>query len=394
MPQPQSLPAQHQHHPKQANYQHPSSNLAESQPQPVQQHAGVEQQIQQNQEQQFHAQASPSIASYASSETQTNEGRSISCKDIQLVQNLIERCLQLYMNKGEVINTLLNQAKIQRSFTSLVWQKLEEQNPDFFRAYYTRLKLKKQIMLFNELLEQQADLMQKMRILPKSPLHALANDMHLSSMHQLSMGYPAQQQTSLTAAGHPVVPAPPTSSALLAGGASMQDGCHRTHGSPDSNCLMDVSTAMQPSSLGISSDASLGSTSIVPSGPTFPFCAIGNPMEMSAMNISLPAPLPLDTSFSTHEPNSQNALVTISMSTADTDGNSIREGVGSLGHLPRNFSLSDLTAELGPNSDLGPFGSYSSPFLTSEEADFDLDDERILESMHEPLNADFGDFKD
>ena len=36
-----------------------------------------------------------------------------------------------------------------------VWQKLEEQNPDFFKAYVTRLKLKDQINLFNHLLEQQ-----------------------------------------------------------------------------------------------------------------------------------------------------------------------------------------------------------------------------------------------
>ena len=36
-----------------------------------------------------------------------------------------------------------------------VWQKLEEQNPDFFKAYITRLKLKDQINLFNHLLEQQ-----------------------------------------------------------------------------------------------------------------------------------------------------------------------------------------------------------------------------------------------
>ena len=37
----------------------------------------------------------------------------------------------------------------------MVAQKLEEQNPSFFRAYYTRLKLKDQIVLFNHLLLQQ-----------------------------------------------------------------------------------------------------------------------------------------------------------------------------------------------------------------------------------------------
>ena len=77
------------------------------------------------------------------------EGRKISCEDIQLVsaqlhisiletwvsgsmgsppthepgveqvQNLIERCLQLYMNQRDVISTLQFQAKIEPGFTSL-----------------------------------------------------------------------------------------------------------------------------------------------------------------------------------------------------------------------------------------------------------------------------------
>jgi hypothetical protein len=33
--------------------------------------------------------------------------------------------------------------------TNLVWQKLEEQNPDFFQAYKIQLRLKDQIMLHN-----------------------------------------------------------------------------------------------------------------------------------------------------------------------------------------------------------------------------------------------------
>lgn len=35
------------------------------------------------------------------------------------VQNLIERCLQLYMNPKEVVETLLAQAKIEPGFTEL-----------------------------------------------------------------------------------------------------------------------------------------------------------------------------------------------------------------------------------------------------------------------------------
>lgn len=35
------------------------------------------------------------------------------------VQNLIERCLQLYMNRGEVVRTLSTRAKIEPAFTTL-----------------------------------------------------------------------------------------------------------------------------------------------------------------------------------------------------------------------------------------------------------------------------------
>jgi hypothetical protein len=44
-----------------------------------------------------------------------------------------------------------------------VWQKLEEQNPAFFQAYYVRLKVKEQITLFNHLLDQHVHLMHKLR---------------------------------------------------------------------------------------------------------------------------------------------------------------------------------------------------------------------------------------
>ena len=40
-----------------------------------------------------------------------------------------------------------------------VWQKLVEENQDFFEAYHLRLMVKHQINVFNELLKQQVDLM-------------------------------------------------------------------------------------------------------------------------------------------------------------------------------------------------------------------------------------------
>lgn len=58
-----------------------------------------------------------------------------------------------------------------------VWQKLEEENADFFRAYYIRLKLKKQILLFNHLLEHQYHLT-KYPVAPKVPLAPIQNGIH------------------------------------------------------------------------------------------------------------------------------------------------------------------------------------------------------------------------
>ena len=62
------------------------------------------------------------------------------------------------MTQQEVVLVLQQHAKIEPEFTSLVWEKLEEQNKEFFVAYYTRLRLKDQVLAFNALLEQQAAL--------------------------------------------------------------------------------------------------------------------------------------------------------------------------------------------------------------------------------------------
>eukprot|EP01087_Luapelamoeba_hula_P000331 TRINITY_DN10228_c0_g1_i1.p1 TRINITY_DN10228_c0_g1~~TRINITY_DN10228_c0_g1_i1.p1 ORF type:complete len:489 (-),score=83.51 TRINITY_DN10228_c0_g1_i1:134-1600(-) len=91
----------------------------------------------------------------------TKQRGKITAEEIQLVQNLIERCLMLYMNQAEVVTALKSHASIEPNFTNLVWQKLEEQNPDFFKAYHIRLRIKEQINAFNYLVSQQAQLLQK-----------------------------------------------------------------------------------------------------------------------------------------------------------------------------------------------------------------------------------------
>lgn len=51
--------------------------------------------------------------------------------------------------QGEVVAALQARANVEPSLTHLVWQKLEEQNPDFFNAYDIQLRLKDQILVFN-----------------------------------------------------------------------------------------------------------------------------------------------------------------------------------------------------------------------------------------------------
>lgn len=106
----------------------------------------------------------------------------VSWEEVKVVQNLIERCLQQFMTQvrasrahlqlarawsltfrapqTEIVTALQSQAGIEPSFTCLVWQKLEEQNPVFFYSYNMRLRLRDQIVAFNYLVEQQDKLTQ------------------------------------------------------------------------------------------------------------------------------------------------------------------------------------------------------------------------------------------
>jgi len=76
-------------------------------------------------------------------------GGSITEKEIQLVQDLIETYLRKYVSQQEVAQALEQHEHVAPKLTELVWLKLEEENAKFFQAYYTRLKLKDQIVLFS-----------------------------------------------------------------------------------------------------------------------------------------------------------------------------------------------------------------------------------------------------
>ncbi|XP_035542269.1 uncharacterized protein LOC108990497 isoform X2 [Juglans regia] len=126
-----------------------------------------------------------------------NMSRRVICEKGDVVHKLIERCLWLYMNKNEVVETLLCLANIEPGFTTLVWQRLEEENAEFFKSYYLRVKLNKQIQLFNDLLEKQSDLMHSSSP-QKVPLPSMQSGIHCMPVNNPPLGYPILQQPSIS----------------------------------------------------------------------------------------------------------------------------------------------------------------------------------------------------
>ncbi|CAH1452273.1 unnamed protein product [Lactuca virosa] len=82
----------------------------------------------------------------------TGNCRRISPEEVQKVQNLIEQCLWNYMNKKQAMDILYQKQNIEPIFTKLVWERLEEENQEFFKIYYLKLALTNQITQFNDLL--------------------------------------------------------------------------------------------------------------------------------------------------------------------------------------------------------------------------------------------------
>ncbi|XP_019164885.1 PREDICTED: uncharacterized protein LOC109161036 isoform X2 [Ipomoea nil] len=289
-----------------------------------------------------------------------NENRKVSREDIELVQNLIERCLQLYMNRDEVVKTLLNRARIDPGFTTLVWQKLEEENADFFRAYYIRLKLKKQIILFNHLLEHQYHLM-KYPGPPKVPLAPIQNGINTMPVNNLPMGYPVLQQPPVPAAGQPHLDSMGISSCHVVNGVPAPSNFHPNPMRMNSGNDMVIETSAPDVSAAAPPSNAMSSMPDMPVSPTqaassghFPFTA----SEISGMGVDTSA---IDTAFA-----SDASSVGLQLPTDNGTGNS-RDFLRSLAQFPWNFSLSDLTADLPNLGDLGALGNDTgSPFFHSD----------------------------
>ncbi|KAG7549429.1 hypothetical protein ISN45_Aa06g003240 [Arabidopsis thaliana x Arabidopsis arenosa] len=274
--------------------------------------------------------------------------RRVSREDIQLVQNLIERCLQLYMNQKEVVDTLLEQAKIEPGFTELVWQKLEEENREFFKAYYLRLMVKHQIMEYNKLLEQQINHMRQMHPTGGASVQN-RNGSHVPSMNRQQLCYERKDsdQSSLN-----------LSSPYLNGGSANNTNI------PSSVAFSTHSRRVDPppNSLSVQATNMPLMQGMIKSETAYSNCA---PYMYGGEAQSTVGDAPI-ASFSNDSSNqSLNDLVDADTST-----------FGFLGHIPQNFSLSDLTADFSQNSEI--LESYDrSPFLLADAENFLDSSERV-----------------
>jgi len=129
--------------------------------------------------------------------------RKVSTQQMQLlkVQNLIQQCLPLYKSQKEVVNTLFVQEKIEPGFTELVWAKLEEHNPEFFKAYHLRVLVKEQIMEFNNLLTRHVELKHQVVVGRQTGgeecfLPSISNGSHIPSVHQNSTCYTQENNSA------------------------------------------------------------------------------------------------------------------------------------------------------------------------------------------------------
>ncbi|KAK1321399.1 hypothetical protein QJS10_CPA03g01709 [Acorus calamus] len=249
----------------------------------------------------------------------SGEVRRVSRQDIQLVQNLIERCLQLYMNQKEVVETLLFQAKIEPGFTELVWQKLEEENQEFFKAYRVRLMLKHQIIMFNQLLGEQAALM----------------------VHQNSVRY-ASEHTASARSDNFCRPLSP--SAVVNGGrSSMYQSMQPVPDTSRHAGKIEISPHLLPSQnmpmelLPGMNGMTIKSESEFSNHSDFSFSSGGDILETH--------PIIGDASLA-----SLNSTETHPLGEPLPDPDSTQFGY--LSQIPRNFSLSDLTADFSQSAEI------------------------------------------
>ncbi|KAE8733286.1 cyclic nucleotide-gated ion channel 1-like [Hibiscus syriacus] len=230
------------------------------------------------------------------------------------VQNLIERCLQLYMNRDEVVKTLLTRAWIEPGFTTL----------------------------------------------GSSGPNTKWGSSHACAVNNLPMGYPVLQQPPIPATGQPHIDSMGISSCHVVNGIPAPSNFQPMQMSSGNDMVMDnnesdVTPAIPPpTAISSISEMPVSSTSMASSG-SFPFTA----SDMLGMGVDTSA---LDSAFTRDVASSVGLL----LGNDNGAGNS-RDSFRSLDQIQWNFSLTDLTADLSNLGDLGALGNYpGSPFLHSD----------------------------
>lgn len=275
--------------------------------------------------------------------------------DVDKVQNLIHCCLQLYMDKKEVVDALSREAKIEPSVTQHVWQKLEENNREFFKAYYLRLMLKNQITAFNKLLEDQLRIINK-DYHPGPSSMPLPNGSNSNLLKQnpcfLSESTPMPampDDVMCNGNSSGIVDCTQSSDQLIYAGKDIQG----LHSSMDASNLLPVQNANSVL-FGVENGTTIKTESGYSSNGNFGFC--GNAFLESCQSIGDAS----GGSFSSSELNGQP----LDDSILDIESSSF----GFLSQLPRNF-FSDLPEDFSQSTEiLDNYGK--SPFLPSEQNHF------------------------
>ncbi|XP_015062733.1 uncharacterized protein LOC107008280 isoform X1 [Solanum pennellii] len=304
----------------------------------------------------------------------SGDGPKVSCEEIQMVQNRIEHCLRQYMSRKEVVNTLFIQDNIEPTFTELVWQKLEEENQEFFQAYYLKLMVKEQIIEFNRLLSEQVKMTQQVpSAIASLPM---SNGCNIMPMHQNSTCGAAENVGTAAKPNGMHKPVHADRPNAFSNSSSSVLSCMQTTiDIPSQSRKIDGPPNMflgQPSNMGMrqTMDGRIIKTEPIYGGNSpFAFGPHGTYLESrSAMGDASVS------SFSSVESNTQP----LNEPLLDADTSSF----GFLGEIPQNFGFSDLTADFTNTSDI--LGSYSrTPFLATDTGNL-LDSNGGIERLTNP----------
>ncbi|KAL8139181.1 hypothetical protein V2J09_005182 [Rumex salicifolius] len=138
-------------------------------------------------------------------DSDSSNAKRILKEDILIVQSLIEQCMHTYMSRREVVQTLQNRDSIDPWFTTLVWQELEKQNAEYFKAYCTGMKIIELINKFNSLLKKQCETMKD----PANPIAQITPQQANKVPDPLTLTFGttsldvAYKSEASTSAGHP-----------------------------------------------------------------------------------------------------------------------------------------------------------------------------------------------